>query len=111
MRSQNRPSRSGLSVRLLLVSVFVTSPDDQSRICFGDASPIRIASNSLMSIKVLLFPLGEFWSSGLFVDFHVGEVCIELGQVGVDVGEGLVGRDGQLAVLVDPLLALLELLR
>jgi hypothetical protein len=29
----------------------VTSPDDQSRICLDDARPIRIASNSLMSIK------------------------------------------------------------
>jgi hypothetical protein len=38
----------------LIVSGLVTSPDDQSRICFDDASPIRIASKSLMSIKVLL---------------------------------------------------------
>jgi len=37
----------------LIVSGFVTSPDDQSRICFDDARPIRIASNSLMSIKVV----------------------------------------------------------
>jgi hypothetical protein len=29
----------------------VTSPEDQSRICLLDASPIRIASKSLMSIK------------------------------------------------------------
>jgi hypothetical protein len=35
----------------------VTSPDDQSRICLLDASPMRMASNSLISIKVLLFSL------------------------------------------------------
>jgi hypothetical protein len=34
-----------------MVSGFVTSPDDQSRICLLEASAIRIASNSLMSIK------------------------------------------------------------
>jgi hypothetical protein len=33
-----------------MVSGLVTSPIDQSRICFGEASPIRIASKSLMSI-------------------------------------------------------------
>jgi hypothetical protein len=37
-----------------MVSGFVTSPDDQSRICLLEASPIRIASKSLMSIKLLL---------------------------------------------------------
>src|SRR6266699_1832347 len=35
-----------------IVSGFVTSPEDQSRICLLEASPIRIASKSLMSIKV-----------------------------------------------------------
>jgi hypothetical protein len=30
----------------------VTSPEDQSRICLLEASPIRMASNSLMSIKL-----------------------------------------------------------
>jgi len=43
----------------LIVSGLVTSPDDQSRICFGDASPMRIASKSLISIKVRPF----VWSS------------------------------------------------
>src|SRR6186997_249757 len=33
-----------------MVSGLVTSPIDQSRICFGEARPIRIASKSLMSI-------------------------------------------------------------
>jgi hypothetical protein len=37
-----------------MVSGFVTSPEDQSRICLLEASPIRIASKSLMSIKSLL---------------------------------------------------------
>src|SRR2546423_3117705 len=40
-----------------MVSGLVTSPEDQSRICLDDARPIRIASNSLMSIKALLTPL------------------------------------------------------
>jgi hypothetical protein len=40
----------------LIVSGFVTSPEDQSRICFDEARPIRIASKSLMSIKFLLSP-------------------------------------------------------
>src|ERR671925_1053806 len=35
-----------------MVSGLVTSPDDQSRICLLDASPIRMASKSLMSIKL-----------------------------------------------------------
>jgi hypothetical protein len=34
----------------------VTSPDDQSRICLLDASPIRIASKSLISIKFSASP-------------------------------------------------------
>jgi hypothetical protein len=37
----------------LIVSGFVTSPDDQSLICLLDARPIRIASKLLMSIKAL----------------------------------------------------------
>src|SRR2546423_3929532 len=47
-----------------MVSGFVTSPDDQSRIILLDASPIRIASKSLMSIKLRyslsLLPKTEF---------------------------------------------------
>jgi hypothetical protein len=38
----------------LIVSGLVISPDDQSLICLLDASPMRIASKLLMSIK--LFP-------------------------------------------------------
>jgi hypothetical protein len=34
----------------LIVSGLVTSPEDQSRICFDEARPILIASKSLMSI-------------------------------------------------------------
>jgi hypothetical protein len=46
----------------------VTSPDDQSRICLLEASPMRIASNSLMSIKVLLSSLS------LVLDLQIREV-------------------------------------
>jgi hypothetical protein len=45
----------------LIVSGFVTSPDDQSRICLLEASPIRIASKSLMSITC--FCASFLWSS------------------------------------------------
>jgi hypothetical protein len=38
----------------LIVSGFVTSPDDQSRICSGDASEIRMALKLLTSSMVLL---------------------------------------------------------
>src|ERR687893_101781 len=37
-----------------MVSGLVTSPEDQDRICFEDASPISIASKLLMSIMGLL---------------------------------------------------------
>ena len=33
---------TGIVVYSMIVSGFVTSPDDQSRICFDDARPIRI---------------------------------------------------------------------
>src|SRR5436190_24351424 len=46
MRAQNRPSRSGLKVRQLIVSGFVTSPCDQLRIFSGEARLMRIASKS-----------------------------------------------------------------
>src|SRR5919202_5800146 len=106
-----------------MVSGFVTSPDDQSRICLDDASPMRIASKSLMSIKVFL-SLSSCPS--LVLDLHVCQICLGerphllldlLLGLGVrrqldvvEVAERLVGRQGQLAVLVDPLLALLDLL-
>src|SRR5436309_14532833 len=92
-----------------MVSGFVTSPDDQSRICLLDASPMRIASKSLMSIKLLLYVCGFGQRSCLFFgllgrgrlrgDLDVGQVV-----------ERLVGRHGELAVLVDALLAFLDLL-
>src|SRR5919199_3294244 len=100
-----------------IVSGFVTSPDDQSRICFDDASPMRIASKSLMSIKALPYSL---------VDLDVCQICLaERADLGfdlflgllrardldvVEIPERLVGRKRELAVLVDPLLALLDLL-
>src|SRR5262249_6975004 len=48
MRAQNKPSRSGLKVRELIVSGLVTSPCDQLRIFSGEATLIRIASKSVM---------------------------------------------------------------
>src|SRR5438067_1703659 len=102
-----------------MVSGFVTSPEDQSRICLLEASPIRIASKSLMSIKSLLSPY-------LVFEFKVNEVCVaERPDFGlglflrlfffrhldvVEIAERLVGRQGELAVYVDALLALFGLL-
>src|ERR671936_2290976 len=98
-----------------MVSGFVTSPDDQSRICLDDASPMRIASKSLMSIKALLRP-------SLFLYLYVGQRArLGLGlllrflfgchlHVG-EVAQRLVRREGQLLPgLVDALLAFLNLL-
>src|SRR6185437_13953906 len=111
-----------------MVSGFVTSPDDQSRICFDDASPIRIASKSLMSIKALssLFPSVVPGRQPSLFDFYVRELDLAhrpqlglglfLGLLGrrqldvVEVAQRLVGRQGQLSRLVDALLALLGLL-
>src|SRR2546422_7538822 len=103
-----------------MVSGFVTSPDDQSRICFDDARPMRIASKSLMSIKVLCAPLYSF------LEFQIREVAVGdrphlrlrllLGLLArrllhvAQVAQLLVVRERHLAVLVDALLALLELL-
>src|SRR5271156_5180267 len=44
--AQNRPSRSGLKVRQLIVSGLVTSPCDQDRIFSGLAKLMRIESKS-----------------------------------------------------------------
>src|ERR687887_2344386 len=101
-----------------MVSGLVTSPDDQSRICLDDASPIRMASNSLMSIN-------SYRSLSLF-NFHVCQfVCERPGlclglllrvflRADLDVAqvaERLVRRQREfLARLVDALLALLGLL-
>src|ERR687887_606509 len=101
-----------------MVSGLVTSPDDQSRICLDDASPIRMASNSLMSINsyrslsLFNFHVCQFFCErpglrfGLLLrvflrgDFHVGQVT-----------ELLVGGQRQLlARLVDALLSFLGLL-
>src|SRR5919197_4448705 len=102
-----------------MVSGLVTSPDDQSRICLLEASPIRIASKSLMSIKKLS-------PSPSLVYFHIRQVFGQRPRLGVglllrtglranldilEVAQLLVGREGQLlARLVDPLLAFLSLL-
>src|SRR5438477_7465672 len=100
-----------------MVSGFVTSPEDQSRICLLDARPIRIASKSLMSIKC--FPLPSLFNfqigqvhfperrDGLAFPFLVAAVRRDLD---VEVPERLVCREVQLARLVDALLSLLELL-
>src|SRR5437763_8034363 len=103
-----------------MVSGLVTSPDDQSRICLLDASPIRMASNSLMSIKALL--RSSFLFLGLDVRQLLGQrarlcFCFLLGvlrgchfHVG-QVTQRLVRRQRELLTrLVDPLLALLGLL-
>src|SRR4051812_15152174 len=106
-----------------MVSGLVTSPDDQSLICFDDASPMRIASKSLMSITVVLrlFLLQSSWRSVFEVDgldvleradgsvfVLEDEAAVEPERV--DVLEGLVGRKRQVAVGVDAVLALLDLL-
>src|SRR3546814_2681982 len=46
MAVHNWPSLSGLKVRLLIVSGFLTSPNDHERIRSGEASAILIASKS-----------------------------------------------------------------
>src|SRR6059058_4557440 len=98
-----------------MVSGFVTSPEDQSRICLLEARPIRIASNSLMSIKVapqsllvslggkrlvLYFDVGEVGvpdGADLFLDFCLRRIAAG-GQLDVrEVVERLVGRQRQLA--------------
>src|SRR2546428_204923 len=101
-----------------MVSGLVTSPEDQSRICLLEASPIRIASKSLMSIKFLLSPsVFEFKVNKVCVahraDFGVGFLLghRRLGDLDVlEITERLVGRHCELAVDVDPLLSFLGLL-
>src|SRR6266566_6641721 len=122
-----------------MVSGFVTSPEDQSRICLLDASPMRMASKSLMSIKLVFLPccservrhpvreglgrrprvcarplsflnvcrLAER-TGLLFCLFGCLDFRIHL-DVG-EIAERLVGRHLQLAVLVNALLPLLDLL-
>src|SRR5918992_2900119 len=93
-----------------MVSGFVTSPEDQSRICLLDASPIRMASKSLMSIKVLP------WSLFLEFQFAFGQCrCLFFVAFRTDfdvaqVAEHLVVRQRHLAVDVNALLPFLGLL-
>src|SRR3954468_23713509 len=122
-----------------MVSGFVTSPDDQSRICLLDASPIRIASKPLMSIKWFFLrsrfervrhPVREGLGrrprvcarplSFLYVGWFCERTCLFLSffccdRLGLDLDVGKVAkrfvrRHLQVAVLVDALLALLDLL-
>src|SRR3954454_15867933 len=97
-----------------MVSGFVTSPDDHSRICLGDARPIRMASKSLISINgcslllrnqrdgraargsLLELPELRLRESRVLVVSQGFQVV--LGELLV---EPLVGRDGQIAVAVD----------
>src|SRR5919197_5816152 len=99
-----------------MVSGLVTSPEDQSRICLDDASPMRMASNSLMSIKAL--PLLLYFyvrqlvceRTGLCLCFFL-RVLFRADLDVAQVAERLVRRERQLlARLVDALLALLGLL-
>src|SRR5918996_1834573 len=102
-----------------MVSGFVTSPEDQSRICLLEASPIRIASKSLISIKFSAAPL-------FTLDFEICHFACERAHLGVrlllrrlsgrqldvrEVVERLVGGERELPGLVDALLPLLQLLR
>src|SRR4029079_16031650 len=47
--AQNKPSRSGLDVRELIVWGLVTAPNDHDMIFSGEASEMRIASKSARS--------------------------------------------------------------
>src|SRR5918992_118890 len=99
-----------------MVSGFVTSPIDQSRICFGEASPIRIASKSLMSIcaksLLLQFQVELCVSQRAYLRFGFLLGLFDRRDLDVlEVAELLVGGQAQLARLVDALLPLLELLR
>src|SRR5262247_1162018 len=51
--AQKSPSRSGLKVRYLMLSGFVTSPNDQDRIFSGDAREILIALKSFNAVGLL----------------------------------------------------------
>src|SRR3954470_5514738 len=104
-----------------MVSGLVTSPDDQSRICFEDASPMRIASKSLMSIKFFASPFlvlefqiheaGVAQRADCLLGFLCRRVAARLELDIVEIAERFVCRQGQLAVLIDALLPLLHFLR
>src|SRR5215210_7113997 len=93
-----------------MVSGFVTSPEDQSRICLLEASPMRMASKSLMSIKFCLFlssarvlqllacsprPSGRGPARvPLFLQLEVDEVCFggDRAELGFGLLLGHLGR-------------------
>src|SRR5215471_9893614 len=99
-----------------MVSGLVTSPEDQSRICLLEASPIRIASKSLMSINsvpsLFDFRVGQLdfaERADLFLDLFLR--LVGGGHLHVlEVAERLVRGQLQLAGLVHALLALLRFL-
>src|SRR4029077_14406674 len=68
--AQNRPSRSGLNVRYLIVSGLVTSPCDHDMIFSGDARLMRIASKSLVS-ELRSWNEGLIWLSVLSFQLSV----------------------------------------
>ena len=68
----------------MIVSGFVTSPEDQSRICLLDR-PIRIESKSLMSTASTCFHLGL-------------ELSLKSVQVILDLGVRKVDLEGFLAL-------------
>src|SRR3954467_15019834 len=57
--AQNKPSRSGLKVRYLIVSGLVTSPNDHCSILSGDARLMRIASKSARRVVLVSVKLGR----------------------------------------------------
>src|SRR5918999_1409794 len=95
-----------------IVSGFVTSPEDQSRICLLEASPIRIESNSLMSGPRLetsirfsspsLSQSVQFVSSSLFGRLELNRLAA--------LDELLVGGEHELAFVLGVRAALLDLL-
>src|SRR5215217_4832612 len=95
-----------------MVSGFVTSPDDQSRICLLDARPMRIASKSLISIKFSaspsLFCVSQLDFAELLDLLFRSSVARDLDVL--EIAKCLVGRQRQLTRLVGPLLAFLDLL-
>src|SRR4029079_10221598 len=103
-----------------MVSGLVTSPDDHSRICLGEARPMRIASKSLMSINgcsphsssVGTAKWRDGGGSRSFLDLVQRQLLglgVELGFVEL-LSEHLVVGGGQLAVLIDAVAPLLQLL-
>src|SRR3546814_4750430 len=89
MRAQNRPSRSGLNVRELIVSGFLISPKDQDRMRSGEARPIWIWSNdsglatgfaklvSSFIVSTFLSPSSSGEGLGWGMKFHQGEDMLQ----------------------------------